>query len=59
MKTKLDLTALNKFFKLVISVSVLNDAEGNAVRLLALQSVDFKGAFDGHYYNMKIENYMT
>ena len=30
-----------------------------AVRLLALQSVDFKGAFDGHYYNMKIENYMT
>ena len=30
-----------------------------AVGLLALQSVDFKGAFDGQYYNMKIENYMT
>ena len=30
-----------------------------AVGLLALQSVDFIGAFDGHYYSMKTENYMT
>ena len=25
-----------------------------AVRLLALQSVDFKGAFDGHYYRSEL-----
>ena len=29
MKTKIDMTALNKFIKSVISVSVLNDAKGN------------------------------
>lgn len=29
LKTKIDMTALNKFIKLVISVSVFNVAEGN------------------------------
>ena len=29
LKTKIDLTALNKFIKSVISVSFFNDAEGN------------------------------
>ena len=29
-----------------------------AVGLKALQSVDLTGDFDGHCYNMKIENYM-
>ena len=29
-----------------------------AIDLLALQSVDLIRDFDGHYYNMKIENYI-
>ena len=56
-KTKIDMTALNRFIKLVISVSVLNDVEGNRATTCHARVCGLIEDFDGHGYTMKIENH--
>ena len=51
------MTALNRFIELVISVSVLNDAEGNRATTCHARVCGLVEDFDGHCYTMKIENH--
>lgn len=55
LKTKIDMTALNRFIELVISVSVLDDAEGNRATTCHARVCGLIEDFDGHCYTMKIE----
>lgn len=57
LKTKIDMTALNRFIELVISVSVLDDAEGNRATTCHARVCGLIEDFDGHCYTMKIENH--